>query len=75
MITRKGDSGSNGSARKQYGRLLIRCNEICNQAKASQLAAHIQQQAVALRLQAGSQEAGFLAAFCPVSSTPALVVI
>ncbi|TID17105.1 putative exopolygalacturonase X [Venturia nashicola] len=31
--------------------------------------------AVVLRLQAGSQEAGFLAAFCPVNVVPLLVVI
>jgi hypothetical protein len=31
--------------------------------------------AVILRLQAGSQEAGFLAAFCPIGEVPSLVVI
>lgn len=31
--------------------------------------------AVVLRLQAGSQEAGFLAAFCPVNEVPILVII
>ncbi|KAL2401028.1 hypothetical protein ABEF95_000008, partial [Exophiala dermatitidis] len=32
-------------------------------------------QAVALRLRAGSQEAGFLAPFCAVGSVPAVIVI
>ncbi|KAJ4646736.1 hypothetical protein HRR90_007114 [Exophiala dermatitidis] len=32
-------------------------------------------QAVALRLQAGSQEAGFLTPFCAISSVPAVIVI
>ncbi|KAJ9613002.1 hypothetical protein H2200_002943 [Cladophialophora chaetospira] len=32
-------------------------------------------QTVALRLQAGSREAGFLAPVCPIESTPAIVVI
>jgi hypothetical protein len=31
--------------------------------------------AVILRLQAGSQEAGFLSAFCPIDRVPSLVVI
>ncbi|KAF2021603.1 hypothetical protein BU24DRAFT_337735 [Aaosphaeria arxii CBS 175.79] len=35
----------------------------------------LQQKAVLLRLDAGSTEAGFLSAFCPLSSTPTLVVI
>jgi len=46
-----------------------------NHANKDQLSTNLQQQAVALKLQAGSQEAGFLAAFCPVNSTPTLVVI
>lgn len=33
------------------------------------------QKAVLLRLEAGSTEAGFLAAFCPLSQIPTLVVI
>jgi hypothetical protein len=31
--------------------------------------------AVVLRIQAASQEAGFLAAFCPIDKIPILVVI
>ncbi|KIV86623.1 hypothetical protein PV11_02223 [Exophiala sideris] len=39
------------------------------------IAAAITDQAVALRLEAGSQEAGFLSPICPINSTPAIVVI
>ncbi|OJD37442.1 ubx domain-containing protein [Diplodia corticola] len=39
------------------------------------LATLLAQKSVALRLEAGSQEAGFLSAFCPIPKTPALVVI
>ncbi|KAF4541387.1 UBX domain-containing protein [Lasiodiplodia theobromae] len=39
------------------------------------LATLLAQKTVALRLEAGSQEAGFLSAFCPIPKTPALVVI
>ncbi|KAF1995805.1 hypothetical protein P154DRAFT_526068 [Amniculicola lignicola CBS 123094] len=35
----------------------------------------LEQKAVMLRLEAGSTEAGFLAAFCPLSKTPTYVVI
>ncbi|KAF2090335.1 hypothetical protein K490DRAFT_36189 [Saccharata proteae CBS 121410] len=38
---------------------------------AALLAAH----AVLLRIEAGSQEAGFLSAFCPIENTPTLVII
>ncbi|KAK4942668.1 hypothetical protein LTR10_017617 [Elasticomyces elasticus] len=40
-----------------------------------QIAAAVTDQAVALRLEAGSQEAGFLSPICPINSTPAIVVI
>jgi hypothetical protein len=40
-----------------------------------QLSDLLLQTTVLLRLEAGSTEAGFLAAFCPVSQTPTLVVI
>ncbi|KAE9980190.1 hypothetical protein EG328_000423 [Venturia inaequalis] len=40
-----------------------------------QVAQVLTTKAVVLRLQAGSQEAGFLAAFCPVNVVPILVVI
>jgi hypothetical protein len=40
-----------------------------------ELADLLVQTTVLLRLEAGSTEAGFLAAFCPVSQTPTLVVI
>ncbi|KAF2184831.1 hypothetical protein K469DRAFT_708599 [Zopfia rhizophila CBS 207.26] len=39
------------------------------------LSSLLQQNAVLLRLEAGSTEAGFLSAFCPISNTPMLVVI
>ena len=35
----------------------------------------LSERAVTLRIQAGSQEAGFLNAFCPVDEVPALAVI
>lgn len=35
----------------------------------------IQAQAIALKIQAGSQEAGFLTPICPVNSNPAIIVI
>jgi hypothetical protein len=35
----------------------------------------LEQKAVVLRLEAGSTDAGFLSAFCPVSNTPTFVVI
>src|SRR4051812_7543571 len=40
-----------------------------------QLFTLLRQKAVVLRLEAGSTEAGFLAAFCPISNTPTLVII
>ncbi|KAI9819196.1 MAG: hypothetical protein M1827_007352 [Pycnora praestabilis] len=35
----------------------------------------LQTQAISLRMQADSQEAGFLSAFCPISKAPTLVII
>lgn len=35
----------------------------------------VRENAIALRLEAGSQEAGFLSSFCPVNSTPTIVLI
>ncbi|KAF2146237.1 uncharacterized protein K452DRAFT_355663 [Aplosporella prunicola CBS 121167] len=40
-----------------------------------QLAESLGSKAIVLRLEAGSQEAGFLSAFCPIAKTPALVAI
>ncbi|OMP88764.1 UBX domain-containing protein 4, partial [Diplodia seriata] len=39
------------------------------------LATLLAQKTIALRLEAGSQEAGFLSVFCPVPKTPAVLVI
>ncbi|GME66522.1 UBX domain-containing protein [Neofusicoccum parvum] len=39
------------------------------------LATLLADKTVALRLDAGSQEAGFLSAFCPIAKTPAVIVI
>ena len=35
----------------------------------------IRQQTVAIKIEAGSQEAGFLTPFCPINSTPAIILI
>jgi hypothetical protein len=40
--------------------------------KISQL---LRDKSVVLRIQAGSQDAGFLSAFCPINEAPALVLI
>lgn len=40
-----------------------------------QIATAVTAHTVALRLDAGSQEAGFLTPICPINSTPAIVVI
>lgn len=41
----------------------------------SQVAQVLTTKAVVLRLQGGSQEAGFLAAFCPINVLPIFVII
>ncbi|KAL5384107.1 hypothetical protein DPSP01_005580 [Paraphaeosphaeria sporulosa] len=43
--------------------------------KSGWLSSLLEQKAVLLRLQAGSTEAGFLAAFCSISETPTFIVI
>ena len=40
-----------------------------------QLAPLLQDKSVTLRLEAGTQEAGFLTSFCPISTFPAVVII
>jgi hypothetical protein len=44
-------------------------------ANAPQISSLLEQKAVLLRLEGGSTEAGFLAAFCDVSATPTFIVI
>ncbi|KAI1619469.1 hypothetical protein EDD37DRAFT_206957 [Exophiala viscosa] len=43
--------------------------------KEPQIATAVTGQTIALRLEAGSQEAGFLSPICPINSTPAIIVI
>jgi hypothetical protein len=40
-----------------------------------QVSSLLEQTTVLLRMQAGSTEAGFLAAFCPLENIPAFVVV
>jgi hypothetical protein len=40
-----------------------------------EIAQLVTSKAVSLRLKAGSQEAGFLASFCPINKVPTLVVV
>ena len=40
-----------------------------------EISADLKEQTVAIKLKAGSQEAGFLNSICPINSTPAIIVI